>query len=192
MSAVNATLHTRKTAPEASKPLLDGSVKAFGMIPNLHAVMAESPAHLEAYQSLHGLVVGKSAFDATERTVVWMAINVEHRCHYCVPAHTTIAQMDKVDPGIVEALRTASPLADAKLEALRQFTLKVLRARGHVTAADVEAFKTAGYTDAHVLDVVLILAQKVMSNYVNHIYDTPVDAPFQKNAWTPDDAGQAA
>ncbi|MEM6354865.1 MAG: carboxymuconolactone decarboxylase family protein, partial [Pseudomonadota bacterium] len=117
---------------------------------------------------------------------------VEHGCHYCVPAHTTIAQMDKVDPDLVEALRTASPLADTKLEALRQFTLKVLRERGQVTAADVDAFKAAGYTDAHVLDVVLILAQKVMSNYVNHIYATPIDAPFQKNAWNPADAGKAA
>ncbi|MEL6767880.1 MAG: carboxymuconolactone decarboxylase family protein [Pseudomonadota bacterium] len=192
MSATHPMLHTPETAPEGSKPLLEGSVKAFGMIPNLHAVMAESPAHLEAYQSLHSLVVGKSAFDATERTVVWMTINVEHACHYCVPAHTTIAQMDKVDAGIVEALRTARTLADAKLEALRQFTLKVLRERGRVTAADLEAFKAAGYTDAHVLDVVLVLAQKVMSNYVNHIYETPVDAPFQKNAWNPADAGKAA
>lgn len=192
MSAIDAKLHTAETAPEGSKPLLENSVKGFGMIPNLHAVMAESPAHLEAYQTLHRLVVSKSGFDAAERTVVWMAINVEHGCHYCVPAHTTIAQMDKVDPSLVEALRTASPLADTKLEALRQFTLKVLRERGQVTAADVDGFKAAGYTDAHVLDVVLILAQKVMSNYVNHIYATPIDAPFQKNAWNPADAGKAA
>ncbi|MEM7497961.1 MAG: carboxymuconolactone decarboxylase family protein [Pseudomonadota bacterium] len=192
MSAIEPTIHPAETAPEGARPLLENSVKAFGMIPNLHAVMASSPAHLEAYQRLHGLVVEKTGFDATERTVVWMAINVEHTCHYCVPAHSTIAQMDKVDPGVVEALRTASPLSDPKLEALRTFSPKLLRERGRVTAADVEAFRAAGYGDAHVLDVVLILAQKVMSNYVNHIFDTPVDAPFQKNAWDPASAKSAA
>ncbi|MEM7526380.1 MAG: carboxymuconolactone decarboxylase family protein [Pseudomonadota bacterium] len=185
-------IHTIETAPEGSKPLLEKSIKGFGMIPNLHGVMAESPAHLEAYQTLHALIVNKTALDATERTVVWMAINVEHECHYCVPAHTTIAQMDKIDPAIVEALRTASPLTDPKLEALRRFSLAVLRSRGRATPAEVEAFKAAGYGDAQVLDVILILAQKVMSNYVNHIYKTPVDPAFDKNAWDPAEAKTAA
>ncbi|MEL6197217.1 MAG: carboxymuconolactone decarboxylase family protein, partial [Pseudomonadota bacterium] len=148
-------------------------------------VMAASPAHLEGYQVLHGLVSHKTAFTPAERTVVWMAINVEHGCHYCVPAHTTIAQMEKIDAALIDELRAGGTLSDPKLEALRRFTLAVLRARGRVDAAELEAFKAAGFGDAHVLDVVLILAQKVMSNYVNHLYDTPVDAPFQKNAWTP-------
>ncbi|MEM6489088.1 MAG: carboxymuconolactone decarboxylase family protein [Pseudomonadota bacterium] len=190
--AQSPTIHTIDTAPEGSKPLLENALKGFGMIPNLHAVMAESPAHLEAYQTLHRLVTQKTAFDATERTVVWQAINVEHACHYCVPAHTTIAEMDKVDPEIVTAMREARPLADTKLEALRRFTLTVLRQRGQAGDEAVSAFKAAGYGDAHVLEVVLILAQKVMSNYVNHLYATPVDAPFAKNAWTPATATHAA
>jgi len=178
------TLHTQDSAPQDSKPLLDGSLKAFGMIPNLHAVMAESPQHLEAYQKLHELFQ-QSSLTPVEQTVVWMTINVEHACHYCVPAHTAIAHMQKVDSDIIEALRNAAPIADAKLEALRQFTLKVVRQRGVVSDADVEAFLAAGYTKRHVLDVILGVAQKVMSNYVNHLADTPVDAPFQKFDWKP-------
>ncbi|MEM6678486.1 MAG: carboxymuconolactone decarboxylase family protein [Pseudomonadota bacterium] len=190
--AFETHIHTAETAPEDARPLLEKSVKSFGMIPNLHAVMAESPAILGAYQQVHGLVVSATAFDATERTVIWQTINVEHSCHYCVPAHTAIAGMDKVDPEIVAALRAARPLADAKLEALRQFTLAVLRARGQVTAGDVEAFQAAGYGERHALEIVLVLAQKVMSNYVNHLFETPVDAPFQKFAWDAAEAGKAA
>ncbi|MEM8787044.1 MAG: carboxymuconolactone decarboxylase family protein [Pseudomonadota bacterium] len=185
------TIHDETTAPEAARPLLDNSKRAFGRIPNLHGVMASSPAHLEAYQTLHRTVIENTAFTPTERTVVWMAINVEHECHYCVPAHTAIAHMDSIDPKIIEALRTTAPLGDAKLEALRDFTLTVLRARGRVSDAELTAFKAAGYEDRHVLDVLLILAQKVMSNYTNHIYDTPVDAAFQKFDWTPNTAKAA-
>ena len=182
------TLHTPDTAPEAAQPLLAKSQKAFGMIPNLHAVMAESPALLDAYQRTHMLVVEGTDFSAIERTVVWQTINVEHACHYCVPAHTGIAHMDIVPADMIEALRNQTPLGDSKLEALRTFTLAVVRDRGQVSPAARQSFADAGYTDRAVLDVVLIVSQKVMSNYVNHLFDTPVDAAFQKFAWEADAA----
>ncbi|MCI4663509.1 MAG: carboxymuconolactone decarboxylase family protein [Neomegalonema sp.] len=175
-------LHTKETAPEASKPLLENSLKAFGMTPNLHAVMAESPQLLDAYQQAHELFQ-RTSLSAVEQTVVWQAINVEHRCHYCVPAHTALAKMAKVDDTVIEALRNGAPLADAKLEALRTFTLEMVRQRGDVSAEAVNAFLAAGYGKRQILDVVLGVAQKVMSNYVNHLADTPVDPPFQKYAW---------
>ena len=174
------TIHTQDTAPADSKPLLEDSLKSFGMIPNLHGVMAEAPALLEGYQRLHGLFQATS-FSADELTVVWQTINVEHGCHYCVPAHTAIAHGMKVDVSIIEALRTGSPLPE-KLEALRQFTLAMTRKRGNVDPADLDAFYSAGYGHQQVLEVVLGLAQKVMSNYVNHVAETPLDAPFQKFA----------
>ncbi|MET4805261.1 carboxymuconolactone decarboxylase family protein [Limibacillus sp. MBR-115] len=181
---VDFTLHTKETAPAEAKRLLEASEKSFGRIPNLHAVMAESPEHLEAYQQLHGLFQ-KTSLSTAERNVVWLAINVEHECTYCVPAHSAIAKMQGVDDETVKALRDNTPLADPKLEALRTFTLQVVRERGHVGQQDVQAFLDAGYTQRHVLDVVLGLAQKVMSNYVNHIANTPTDAAFAAFGWTP-------
>lgn len=181
---VEFTLHTKETAPAESKPLLEKSEKGFGRIPGLHAVMAESPEHLEAYQLLHGLFQ-KTSLSTVERNVVWLAINVEHECTYCVPAHSAIAKMQGVDDETVKALRDNTPLADPKLEALRTFTLKVLRERGHVSEDDLQTFLAAGYTNRHVLDIILGLAQKVMSNYVNHIAKTPTDAAFAAYDWTP-------
>ncbi|GAC1573983.1 MAG: carboxymuconolactone decarboxylase family protein [Sphingomicrobium sp.] len=175
-------LHTAETAPEASKPLLAKSQAAFGMIPNLHAVMAEAPGLLEGYQQLNQRFL-ESSFDATEKTVVWQTINVEHNCHYCVPAHTAIAHGMKVDPEVIEALRNETLLTDPRLEALRTFTLEMLRGRGEVAEKDVHAFLDAGFTRRQVLEVVLALAQKVMSNYTNHLARTPIDAPFAKFAW---------
>ncbi len=181
------TIHTIDTAPDESKPLLEQSQKSFGSIPNLHGVMAESPEHLQAYQTLHGLFQ-RTSLSKVEQNVVWLTINVEHECHYCVPAHTAIAHMQGVDQATIDALRAGAPLADDRLEALRTFTLKVVRNRGRLDDADVDAFLAAGFSRRNILDVVLGLAQKVMSNYVNHFADTPVDAPFQKFDWTPDAA----
>lgn len=178
------TLHTPETAPAEALPLLDNSKRAFGMIPNLHGVMAESPQHLEAYQVLHDLFQ-KTSLTPAERNVVWLTINVEHVCHYCVPAHTMIAKSQGLDDKTIEALRKGEPLPDSHLEALRQFTLKLVRQRGNVSPGDVDAFLAAGFTQRTVLDVILGLAQKVMSNYVNHLAATPIDPPFAAYVWEP-------
>ncbi|MFQ3238170.1 MAG: alkylhydroperoxidase family enzyme [Olleya marilimosa] len=175
-------IHDIKTAPEGSKTLLENSQKAYGMIPGLHGVLAASPELLKAYQELHQLFT-ETSFNNDELTVVWQTINVEHGCHYCVPAHTGIAKMMQVDDAIIDALRNQTPLADAKLEALRTLTLSITRNRGNVSQADLEAFYTAGYGEQQVLEIILGLSQKVISNYTNHIANTPVDEAFQKFAW---------
>lgn len=175
-------LHDKTTAPEESKPLLQNSIDAFGMIPNLHAVMAAAPGLLEGYQRLHQLFT-QTSFNADEQTVVWQTINVEHGCHYCVPAHTGIAKQMQVDDGITEALRNETALPTTKLEALRDFTLSVVRQRGQVGDEAVQRFLDAGFTKRQVLEVVLGVAQKTMSNYVNHLAETPVDKPFRQFEW---------
>lgn len=175
-------VHTIESAPENSKPLLENSLKSFGMIPNLHGVLAESPGILEAYQMLHNLFEN-SAFNNDELTVVWQTINVEHGCHYCVPAHTGIAYMMKVDEGITDALRNRTAMPNEKLQTLHETTLSIVRNRGIVTNAELETFYAAGYDQRQLLEIILGLSQKVLSNYVNHIADTPVDKAFEKFAW---------
>ncbi|MEO9683330.1 MAG: carboxymuconolactone decarboxylase family protein [Tateyamaria sp.] len=181
---VTTTVHTLESAPEGSKPLLEGSIKAFGRLPSLHAVMATSPALLEAYQQVHRLVMSGTEFTPEERTVVWMTVNVANACHYCVPAHTAIAKMEKIDDDVVNALRNETPLPE-KLEALRAFTLAIRDTHGHPSSDAVAAFEAAGYGERAILDVILIVSQKIMSNYTNAIFDTPTDEAFAAFAWKP-------
>lgn len=175
-------VHNIKTAPKESKPFLEKSQKAFGMIPGLHGVLAGAPKTLEAYQILHQLFT-ESSFNEEELTVVWQTINVEHACHYCIPAHTAIAKMMKVDDLITEALRNETTLENKKLEALRTMTLSIVRNRGQVSQDDLTAFYNAGYNERQVLEIILGISQKVISNYTNHIAKTPIDPPFQDFEW---------
>jgi len=158
------TFHTIDTAPADSKPLLEDSVKNFGMIPNLHAVMAESPVVLEAYKSLHESFQ-KTSFDKD--------------------AHTMIANMMGIDQAITDALRNRTALPNAKLQALHNMTLSMTRNRGRLQDAEMDAFFAAGYSQRHMLEIALGLSQKVMSNYVNHFSETPVDDAFAEFAWEP-------
>lgn len=170
-----------ETAPQESRALLEDSLKGFGMIPNLHAVMAGSPQVLEAYKML-GDLFQDSSLNNDELTVVWQTINIEHNCHYCVPAHTGVAHMMKVDQSLIDALNNKKPMPTEKLQVLQDTTLKIVRNRGQLTSADVDAFYAAGYESRQLMEVVLGLAQKVMSNYINHMAETPIDASFKKFA----------
>ncbi len=172
------TLHTQESAPAASKELLDESLKSWGMIPNLHAVMAESPNVLKAYKLLHDLFQDTS-FNNEELTVVWQTINVENKCSYCVPAHTGIAKMMNVDDAIIDALREGRELPDSKLQVLHETTLALLRDRGRPDKETLAAFYQAGYENCQLLEIVLGISQKVMSNYINHLADTPLDKAFE-------------
>lgn len=188
MSILN--VQTKDTAPEASKPFLDQAEKAYGFIPNLTAVFANSPAMIEAYGVLSSHFE-KTDLTPTERQIVLMTNNRLNGCTYCMAAHSTISQMQKVPADVVTALRDGTEIADPKLQALQVFTARINETRGYVDQADINAFLAAGYTEANILDVILGTGLKTLSNYTNHISGTPLDAPFQPNAWEPSDAPSA-
>ena len=171
------TLHTQDTAPQASRQILQNTEKQLGTIPNLYAVFAESPATLEAYQTLTTLF-DKTVFTVTERQLVLLSISRYRNCSYCLAAHGSVAKMQKVPTEIIHAVYYNQPLTDTKLEALRTFTRAVLEAEGWVKQDALQAFYQAGYQKQHVLEVVLGISFKTLSNYVNHINDTPIDAMF--------------
>lgn len=178
----NFATHTIETAPEASRPLLEGARNAYSFVPNLLGTMAEAPSLLEGYMTLAG-IFDKTNLTETERQIILMTNNRLNGCAYCMAAHTTISQMAGVDADVIEALRHNTPIADAKLEALRQFAGVINETRGWPSQADVEAFIAAGYTRQTVLDVILGTSLKVMSNYTNHIAETSVDSAFAPNTW---------
>ena len=182
-NATKFTVYTIDNAPAASKPILEGVKKAFSFVPNLQANMAESPELLAGYSALWDLF-SKSTLTPHEQQVVYLTSNFENNCHYCMAGHTTLAKMIKMDEGVIAALRSGSAIADAKLEALHKFATIVVRERGFAGDAAVAAFLDAGYTRQNVLEVVLGVATKVMSNYTNHIVHTELDGFMAGNEWT--------
>jgi len=177
------TLHDTNTAPTTSAEILNGVQEAWGFVPNLHRILAESPAALEAYSTLWG-IAEKTGFTAQERNIAYLAIIYENECTYCMAGHSNLSRMAKVDPEEIAAIREGRPLADAKHEALRQFAANVTSQRGVVSETDVAAFKAAGYDNRAVLDVLVLAATKLISNYANHLADTPNDAFMKGAEWT--------
>ncbi|MFN2309752.1 MAG: carboxymuconolactone decarboxylase family protein [Gammaproteobacteria bacterium] len=174
--------HTPDTAPHEARALLTDAGKAYGMIPNLYAKMAESPALLQAYLQI-AEQFAKSGLTPTEQQIVLLTVSRVNGCGYCMGAHSMLADLGGVPSEVTDAIRTDQAITNTKLEALRRFTAKLVEMRGWLDQASVQDFLNVGYTRANVLDVILGVGQKTLSNYTNHIVGTELDAVFSSRAW---------
>ncbi len=173
-----------ETAPEASVETIKAVNAAYGFLPNLIGTLGNSPAAVKAYASVSAAFEG-SSLSPVEQQVVLLTTSVENQCHYCVAAHTAVAKMVGAPDEVAAALRAGETLADSRLEALRALTLSVVRNRGWVSETEIADFLAAGFAKEQVLDVVTGVTQKTLSNYANHLADTPLDENFAPFAWTP-------
>ena len=176
-------VHTIDTAPDAARPTLEAALKGYGFVPNLLGMMANAPALVSGYASL-SRIFDETSLTPAERQVVLLTTSFENACAYCMAAHSTIAAMQRIPAGVVDALRSGDSLPDDRLEALRRFTVAVVNTRGWPTTDVVQAFLDAGFGSQQVLEVVLGVSLKTLSNYANHLAETPVDGAFSSAAWT--------
>ncbi len=177
--------HTIESAPEASKPILKAAKAKLGFLPNLMATMAESPVMVESYLTMMGLF-DKTDLSETERQIILMTNNRLNGCTYCMAAHTAVSKMAGVDEGVIEALRSGTPIDDPKLEALRTFSAVIHETRGWASEEQIEAFLAAGYTKQTVLEVIVGTSLKVLSNYTTPIVKPKLDNAFAPVAWSPE------
>jgi len=177
-------LYEKQEAPETARPLMEKAEQKFGFVPNLLKGMAGAPGLLEGYLTLSGLF-DQTSLSPVERQVVLLAVSFENGCHYCMAAHSAAAKMAGASDDVMAALRENATIPDNKLEALRRFASTVVDKRGHLEEADIQALLEAGYTRQTVLEVVLGVGMKTLSNYTNHIVNTPLDQAFEPMAWSP-------
>lgn len=173
---------TIESAPEGSKATLQGIQKGFGFIPNLMATFANSPAVLNGYMGLDA-AWEKSSLSPKERQIILLTTSVANNCAYCIAAHSTILQgMMKVDASIVKAIRENGTLADAKLNALVQFTREAVLERGFVSERTKINFLETGFQAPAMMEVLVGVALKTISNYLDHLNPTTIDDAFKAHA----------
>ena len=171
-----ATPASIEASPDASQPLLQAVKKQLGVVPNLFRVVGNSPAALEGYLGLNG-ALGKGKLDGKTRERIALAVAEINGCGYCLAAHSYLAKnLAKLDDAEIAANRGGAS-NDPKADAAVAFAAKIVRERGHVATADLEAVRAAGYGDAEIIEIVLHVALNTLTNYVNEVAGTDIDFP---------------
>lgn len=175
---------TLEGAEPRAREVLKAAKAQVGFIPNMYAAMVNSPGVLETYLKGYALFRGESGFSPAEQEVVFLVISRENNCHYCMAAHSMLADKKSgVSGEVLRAIREGRDPSDLRMAALARFVEVMVRSRGMPSRADVAAFLMAGFSERQILEIVLAIAVKTLSNYTNHLFSTPVDDMFGGYAW---------
>jgi uncharacterized peroxidase-related enzyme len=165
-----------ETAPVAAQPQLEAVKKQLGVVPNLFRMVANSPSALEGYLGMAG-ALAKGSLPAQTRERIALAVAQINGCDYCLSAHAYLGKHQaKLSDAEIAANRHGGSL-DPKADAAVRFAAKVVRERGHVSDADVQAVRMAGYDDAQIVEIVQHVALNTWTNYVNEVAQTVIDFP---------------
>lgn len=184
MSVLALPLIDPTAAPEPVAATLADVQRRYGFVPNLYRVLAHAPNALDTYLAVSE-TFQRGTLSATERNVVLLTASRVNGCRYCVAVHSAVGDMQRDDPAVIAAIRDGAPIGDARLQALRHLTERLVEARGRVDEAEIADFVEAGFRPEQVLEVLVGITLKTLSNYTNHLAETPLDAVFQGRAWAP-------
>jgi len=175
----NLRPRTIESSPEGSRENLKAVQLKAGFIPNLIATFGNSPAVLEGYLSLES-AWGKCSLGAIERQVILLTASVENKCTYCIALHASTLKGMGFGGKSVKAIRHGEQLGEARLDALVDLTRELVAGRGLVAERTKERFMAAGYNEVAVMEVLVGVALKTISNYLDHLAPISIDAVFQQ------------
>jgi alkylhydroperoxidase family enzyme len=135
------------SAPADSRADLEKIKLNHGTLPNVYAVMAESPLLLKAYVALKDLF-GKATLSNQDRKIVLLTLSRETGSPYDTAAHSVAAEKHSVPVDVIEAIRAGQVLKDKKLESLRSFTVHAVEKRGLVPHAPRHTVRAEGVEES--------------------------------------------
>lgn len=168
------TVPTREEVSANNQAIFDNLKKGFGMVPNLFATFAHSETALATYLALQN---AKSSISGKAREAVYLVVSQVNECQYCLAAHTMVGKMSGFTDEQIMEIRHGRASFDAKLDALTRLTKGIAQSRGHVDQAFVEAFFAAGWTKENLVDTIVLIGDKTVSNYLHSTTKIPVDFP---------------
>jgi AhpD family alkylhydroperoxidase len=172
MTTLNVPQHNEVSA--ANQAHFDSLKKALGMVPNLYATLAHSQNALGTYLTLQN---AKSSINGKAREVVNLVVSQVNSCQYCLAAHTVIGGMVGFTPEQILEIRRGRAPFDAKLDALAKLVQNIAAERGHADPARVQAFFDAGWTSENLVDAIVVIGDKTVTNYLHATTRVPVDFP---------------
>lgn len=168
------TVPFRDDVSPANQAIFDTLEKQLGFVPNLYATLAYSEHALASYLALQS---AKSSITAKAREVVNLVVSQVNSCDYCLAAHTALGKMNGFTDAQILEIRSGSAGFDAKLDALAQLVKSIAENRGAAEPGLVDAFFAAGWTKENLVDVIVTVGDKTVTNYLHRVTQVPVDFP---------------
>ncbi|WP_103071134.1 carboxymuconolactone decarboxylase family protein [Aquimarina sediminis] len=166
---------TREEVNANNQAIFDNLNKALGFVPNLYATYAHSETALENYLNLSN---AKTSLSTKEKEAVNLAVSEVNGCIYCLSAHTAIGKMNGFTDEQILELRAGYASFDTKLNSLARLAKNITENKGKTDQNVIDDFFNAGYTKGNLIDTIVLVGDKTISNYINNTTEIPVDFPI--------------
>ena len=166
---------TRGEVSENNQAIFDKLKKGLGFVPNLYATYAHSKNALGNYLNLQN---APTSLKAKEKEVVNLVVSQVNGCRYCQSAHTAIGKMNGFTDDQILEIRGGRASFDVKLNALAQLTQNIVETKGHPETQLVDHFFEVGYTKENLIDTIVLIGDKTISNFLHGITQIPIDFPL--------------
>jgi alkylhydroperoxidase family enzyme len=180
-------VQTIDRAPAGSRAPLEKLQQAFGMVPNVGGIIANSPVLANIFVPLFAGVHG-GTFTEPEIHTLLLTNAVTNSCAWAVAFHSYLGLKAGLDPADVQAIRERRAPQEPRTAALSAYTRSLIEQRGHVGDAAVGALLAAGFKPDQALEALAVSAASTITNYALNIAEPPLEPMFQEHAWRPDTA----
>lgn len=170
----NIKVPVRAEVTTENQAIFDQLEKQLGFVPNLYATYALSKNALSSYLTFSG---AKSSLSNKEKEVVNLSVSQYNDCSYCLAAHTAIGKMNGFTDEEIIQIRKGEITFDPKMKALEVLAKDITKNRGKTTPEGLEQFLNAGYSEENLIDVIVLVGEKTISNYIHNTTKVPVDFP---------------
>jgi len=170
----NFNVPTKETVSPANQAIFDNLQKGLGFVPNLYAVMAYSETALGKYLAFQSV---KTTLTNKEKEAVNLVVSQINHCRYCQSAHTLLGKMNGFTEEETLDLRNGHS-NDPKLNALVKLAKTITENKGVVGEPILNAFFNAGYNKAVLVDVVMLVGDKIIMNYLHNLTAVAIDFPL--------------
>jgi len=177
-------VQTIDQAPEGSRAPLAKLRQAFGMVPNVAGVIANSPVLANIFVPLFAGVHGGTFSEAEIQTLL-LTNAVTNSCAWAVAFHSYLALQAGLAPADVQAIRERRAPREPRYAALSVYARSLIEKRGHVGAAAIAALLSAGLRADQALEVLAVSAASTITNYSLNIAEPPLEPMFREHAWRP-------
>jgi AhpD family alkylhydroperoxidase len=160
-----------------NRQLFEQMEHSFGKVPNLYNVLAYSANALEAYLKLEG---SPTSLNSKEMEAVNLVVSEVNACIYCISAHTMMARNTGISEEQSMLIRAGSAPFDVKLDALVKLAKAITEQRGHIDAVLLQNFFDAGYTRGNLVDLLMLIGDRTISNLLHAVTKVSVDFPLAK------------
>ena len=146
----------------------DLAMESFGVVPGIIKEIAERSLPVAYLYTSGTAILENGSFDQLSMNAIELKISVLNHCASCSKGHSFLLKQTGLDAASIQAITEGRPTGNDALDQLLQATEYIYYAGNDEYPDYVVQYLQDHFTEQQILDIIGLIALKVVSNYTNN------------------------